>query len=285
MAAPVTSKPSSGSAILRAALSGLLIMSLCLGLAAPEAQAHARRHARTARHGPERIVRRGVVLDRRGLINRALLRAALRSLRAHSAQVTDRDRIAIVDLSRPSYLPRFYLLSLDDGSVLSVVTTHGRGSDPDQTGRAVRVSNVQGSLASSTGAYVTGEAFDSLTHLSRAIRLDGLDTTNSSARCRCIVIHEANRMDGQNYASQAWISAHVGNDGKGQAGRSDGCFAFSDEDFAYILPRMAPGTFIYAGPAQLPQWTPVVAPTDCCPEAALPNGSQPARRLAPAALP
>ena len=264
----MTSKPSWRTALLRA-LSGLLIAGLCLCLVAPSAQAHARRtaHARRA----ERIVWRRVVLDRHGLIQRPLLRAALRSLKAHKAQVTDWDRIAIVDLSRPSYLPRFYLLSLEDGSVLSAVTTHGRGSDPDQTGRAVRVSNVQGSLASSTGAYVTGEAFDSLTHLSRAIRLDGLDPTNSSARCRCIVIHEANRMDGQNYASRAWISAHVGNDGKGQAGRSDGCFAFSDEDFPFILTRMTPGTFIYAGPTRLPQWTPVVPPPDCCPEAALPG--------------
>jgi len=126
---------------------------------------------------------------------------------------------------------------------------------------------------------VTGEAFDSLTHLSRAIRLDGLDPTNSSARCRCIVIHEANRMDGQNYASHDWISAHVGNDGKGQAGRSDGCFAFSDEDFPFILTRMVPGTLIYAGPGRLPQWAPAVPSTDCCPEAALANASQPTRAL------
>ncbi len=101
------------------------------------------------------------------------------------------------------------------------------------------------------------------------MRLDGLDPTNSAVRCRCIVIHQANRADGQNYASAAWIAAHVGAGGHGQAGRSDGCFAFSGEDYPYVLKRMTPGAFIYAGPASLPQWTPDPGPsTNCCPEAA-----------------
>jgi hypothetical protein len=219
-------------------------------------------------------------LDRHGLIERRLLRAALTSLKIHSGQVSNWRRIAVVDLSRPSRLPRFYVLNLRDGSVRLAVTTHGKGSDPDQTGRVVRVSNAAGSLASSTGAYVTGEAYDSPAHFSRAVRLDGLDPTDSNARCRCVVIHEANRKDGQNYASEAWIAAHPGADGQGQAGRSDGCFAFSGEVYPYILWRMAPGTFIYAGPARLPQWAPgpaaATTATACCPEAAGPDGRAPA---------
>ena len=184
--------------------------------------------------------------------------------------------MAVVDLSRRSDEPRFYVLNLRDGSVRNLITTHGKGSDPDQTGRAVRASNVAGSLASSVGGYVTGEPYDSQTHLSRAVRLDGLDPTNSNTRCRCIVIHEANRADGTNYASAAWIASHVGSDGHGQAGRSDGCFAFSGEDFAYVLRRMTPGVFIYAGPASLPQWTPESTTTqaDCCPEAARPQSGE-----------
>jgi hypothetical protein len=222
-------------------------------------------------HAP-RVVRHGVVLDRNSLIARPLLREALASLKAHSAQVTSWRRIAVADLSRPSGEPRFYVLNLRDGSVRLMATTHGKGSDPDQTGRVLRVSNAQGSLASSTGAFVTAEAYDSAVHLSRAVRLDGLDPTNSSARCRCLVIHEARRSDGRNYASKDWIAAHVGADGKGQAGRSDGCFAFSAKDYPYVLRRMVPGVFIYAGPAALPQWTPdpPAAAGDCCPEAASP---------------
>ena len=225
--------------------------------------------AAEARWRPAPVWRHGVKLDRNGLIPRALLHDALASLRAHRGQVTDLHRIAVVDLARPSDEPRFYVLNLRDGSVRNLITTHGKGSDPDQTGNAVRVSNVSGSLASSTGAYVTGEAYDSPAHLSRAVRLDGLDPTNSAVRCRCIVIHQANRADGQNYASAAWIAAHVGAGGHGQAGRSDGCFAFSGEDYPYVLKRMTPGAFIYAGPASLPQWTPDPGPsTNCCPEAA-----------------
>ena len=226
--------------------------------------------AAEARWRPSPVIRHGVRMDRHGLIPRPLLRAALRSLKSHHRQVSNLRRIAVADLSRQSDEPRFYVLNLRDGSVRNLITTHGKGSDPDQTGHAVRVSNTPGSLASSTGAYVTGEVFDSAVHLSRAVRLDGLDPSNSKARCRCIVIHQANRADGQNYASAAWISAHVGADGHGQAGRSDGCFAFSGEDYPYVLNRMVPGTFIYAGPASLPQWTPDPAPAsaDCCPEAA-----------------
>ena len=237
-----------------------LLLAIALVSLAPAAE---------ARWRPSPVFRHGVRLDRNGLIDRPLLRAALKSLAAHGAQVANRRRIAVADLARPSDQPRFYVLNLRDGSVRLVITTHGKGSDPDQTGRAVRASNTIGSLASSTGAYVTGEAYDSPAHLSRAVRLDGLDPTNANARCRCIVIHQANRADGQNYASAAWISAHVDKGGHGQAGRSDGCFAFSGEDYPYVLGRMVPGTFIYAGPASLPQWKPDPAPasTDCCPAA------------------
>lgn len=203
----------------------------------------------------------GVQLDKNGIINPALLAAALESLKVHNASVSNQRRIAIADVGSDSRLLRFYVVNLTDGSVRPLVTTHGKGSDPDNLGHAQRVSNIPGSLATSTGAYVTAEHYYSDKHQSSAVRLDGLDPSNSNARCRCVVVHAANRKDGQNYASTEWLKRY------GRAGRSDGCLAFAKEDFAYVLDRLSPGTFLFVGPVSLPSFTHGNGECLCAPKA------------------
>lgn len=186
-------------------------------------------------------------MDPSGKISPALLEEALVSLETHGSKVENKDVMAIADLSVRSGEPRFFILDLKSGEVSAFVTTHGKGSDPNPaTGAAVQVSDARGSRASSRGAYVTAERYYSQKHNSDARRLDGLDLSNSRARCRCVVMHAATKKDGQNYASKAWIKKN------GVAGRSDGCLAFAGSDLPTIMKRLPPGTFLYVGPSTLP---------------------------------
>ena len=208
----------------------------------------------------ETVVRRGVRLDRHGLIPAPLLRQALASLRRHRGGGANRRRIGGADLARPSGQPRFFFVNLRDGSVIQMRTTHGKGSDPDAVGRAVQVSNAIGSAASSIGGYVTAESYDSPAHGGLAVRLDGLDPTDSNARCRCVVVHAANTARGENYASEDWVRRY------GVAGRSDGCLAFANEDFPAVLRRLTPGTFLFVGPNSLPVSTATDQGGCACPD-------------------
>jgi hypothetical protein len=90
------------------------------------------------------------------------------------------DFLGIADFSLPSHAPRFYVVTLADGSARSHLVAHGRGSDPSHTGWLERFSNEPHSNATSAGAYRT-DSFYVGAH-GHSIRLEGLDTANSAAR-------------------------------------------------------------------------------------------------------
>jgi len=90
-------------------------------------------------------------------------------------------------------------------------------------------------MATSEGAYLTGDTYVGVHGLSR--RLIGIDPTDDRAEARAIVIH------GAWYADPALIAS------QGRLGRSDGCFAFGEQDIALVLARLGPGRLIYAGKA------------------------------------
>lgn len=167
-----------------------------------------------------------------GAIKPALLRAALRSYHSHKNRLAFHDYIGIADFSVASGLPRFHILDLASGSTRALLVAHGRGSDPDHSGWVEKFSNVPGSAASSRGAYLTQDIYQGKHGRSR--RLLGLDPQNSNAELRAIVIHAAW------YVSPQMIRDH------GKLGRSEGCFAFSDDDLSMVLDRLGPGRLIYA---------------------------------------
>jgi hypothetical protein len=165
-------------------------------------------------------------------IDPALLQRALRAYERHRNQLSIRDYIGIADFSAPSRVPRFHLLDIVSGDSRSLLVAHGRGSDPDHSGWVERFSNLPGSAASSQGAYLTGDIYQGKHGRSR--RLVGLDPDNSNAEARAIVVHAAW------YVSPDMVRQH------GKLGRSEGCFAFSDEDLTAVLDRLGPGRLLYA---------------------------------------
>jgi hypothetical protein len=159
-----------------------------------------------------------------------LMREALAALDHHSAQIPNRDLIAIADFSQPSNRPRFHLVDVAAGRVLaSHLVAHGRGSDPRHTGWLERFSNEPGSYATSAGAFRT-DGFYEGAH-GHSIRLSGLDSSNDNALQRAIVVHGA-----------WYVSENLP-----VLGRSEGCFALSAASLGAVAERMGPGRMIYAG--------------------------------------
>lgn len=150
----------------------------------------------------------------------------------HRGRLKDTQRIAIADFGTPSRDPRFHLVDLRNGRVRSLLVAHGKGSDPSHVGWLQRFSNEPGSEATSQGAFVSAEIYAGQHGLSR--RLDGLETTNSNARERAIVVHAAP------YVSTD-MAARMG-----KIGRSQGCFAFEDAVLGDVVDWLGDGRLIWA---------------------------------------
>ncbi|HZF96134.1 MAG TPA: murein L,D-transpeptidase catalytic domain family protein [Allosphingosinicella sp.] len=166
------------------------------------------------------------------IIDPQLLARARASFARHRNRLRHVDLVGIADFSKPSALPRFYLMDTYTGRVTSHLVAHGRGSDPDHSGWLQRFSNSVGSNASSNGAYVTGDFYHG--RYGRSMRVSGLDYSNSNAHTRAIVVHSAW------YAEPHQVAEH------GRLGRSEGCFAMSYSSLQETLARLGPGRFLYA---------------------------------------
>jgi len=162
--------------------------------------------------------------------------------RIMAVAVTQRDRAAdrlwrsdvvgIADYAQPSWKPRFHIANLENGSVRSLLAAHGKGSDPQHDGWLKSFSNQPGSEATSRGAYLTCEWYSG--RYGTSVRLVGLDSDNSHALDRAIVMHPAW------YVDSAMISRW------GKIGRSQGCFALSNEDFGEVLWKLSGGRLLFA---------------------------------------
>ncbi len=162
----------------------------------------------------------------------SVIAAARSALARHADHIDHADVIGIADFSRHSSRPRFFLYEPDTGHALPLLVAHGRGSDPAHTGWLQRFSPDPGSLASSAGAFLTGDAYVGSHGKSR--RLLGLDPENATAEARAIVIH------GAWYVSPDVVAQ------QGKIGRSEGCFAFSPADIATVLERLGPGRLLFS---------------------------------------
>jgi hypothetical protein len=162
-----------------------------------------------------------------------LLAEALAALDRHDPYLTHRDRIALVDFSRPSSEARFQLVDVASGRIeRELLVAHGSGSDPDHTGMLHTFSNEPGSNATSRGAYLSSHEY--FGKYGRSQRLIGLDPENNQALSRAIVIH------GAPYVDPALIAM------QGRIGRSQGCFAFQHAEVAEVMNALGEGRMIYA---------------------------------------
>ena len=158
---------------------------------------------------------------------------ALAALERHGSAIPFHDVVAVADFSKPSADPRFHLVDIHNRSVESFLVAHGRGSDPAHRGWLTRFSNDPGSYCTSEGAYLTGDLYSGAHGRSR--RVFGLDPSNSNAAPRAIVIHSAR-----------YVSDAIARD-TGLLGRSEGCFAVSEQDIARVLERLGSGRLLLAG--------------------------------------
>ncbi|MEC3910139.1 murein L,D-transpeptidase catalytic domain family protein [Sphingobium sp. CR2-8] len=161
-----------------------------------------------------------------------LLERAKAALDRHADAFALRDRLAIVDFDAPSKNPRMHIVDLIGGQTSSYLVSHGRGSDPAHSGWLHSFSNEFNSLASSSGAFKTGDMY--FGQHGRSMRLLGLDPQNNNAESRAIVIH------GADYVSEDHVAAW------GKCGRSEGCFAVAPHIVPQVLGLLGPGRMLYA---------------------------------------
>ena len=140
---------------------------------------------------------------------------------------------AIADFNQPSTNKRFYLFDTKEEKVEAFYVSHGRGSEgADDDGIAEVFLNQDGSNSSSLGIY---RSLDEYTGAhGRSMRLEGLETTNSNALSRAIVLHRAD------YVSDAFIKQ------TGRIGRSEGCFAVEPTVADTLIDKLKNGTYIIA---------------------------------------
>ncbi|MFN4038219.1 MAG: murein L,D-transpeptidase catalytic domain-containing protein [Erythrobacter sp.] len=163
---------------------------------------------------------------------RMLFDIAKRELDRAGSAIWKRDIVGIADFGLHSAKPRFHLVNLERGEVQSLHVSHGTGSDREHDGWLKQFSNTEGSNATSRGAYVTWEWY--VGRYGTSVRLGGLDPTNDAALRRYIVMHRAA------YAEPAHLAKW------GRLGRSNGCFAFGEEQFRTALLTLSGGRLLYA---------------------------------------
>lgn len=133
---------------------------------------------------------------------------------------TNKNYVVFIDYSKPISVERLYVLDMNTSTViLSSKVSHGVNSGKEY---ATEFSNQNKSLKSSLGVYVTQETYYG--YFGYSLRLNGLDSTNSNARKRCIIFHSNKKM------STKW---------------SWGCFSTDEEVNKKLIDLIKNGCLIY----------------------------------------
>jgi hypothetical protein len=128
-------------------------------------------------------------LDPKHEVPSDLLAKAVVYFDANKSKFKNKNYMTVVDFKPRSDQYRFFLIDLKTGEVEKFHTTHGVGSvvSGADEGYATSFGNVINSGKSSLGFVRTAEVYTGT--FRRALRLDGLSSTNSNIRERAIVFH------------------------------------------------------------------------------------------------
>lgn len=97
----------------------------------------------------------------------------------------------LLDMRIPSNKYRFFVYNAKKNQVVdSGLVAHGSGSETETD--ELKFSNTDGSLMTSLGKYYMGNSYNGT--FGKAYRMYGLDTTNSNAYTRNIVLHSHKKM-------------------------------------------------------------------------------------------
>lgn len=164
--------------------------------------------------------------------------------------VAPAQRLAVIDFSLPSSVPRLWIFDLERRTlVLEELVAHGQNSGEDM---ATSFSNVVGSYQSSIGLFRTQESY--FGRHGYSLRMDGLEPgINDKARERAIVVHAAD------YVDPEWIVR------QGRIGRSQGCPAVRPEVAEQVVDSLKDGQFMFAYYPD-PEWLTSSAYLNCEPQ-------------------
>jgi len=149
----------------------------------------------------------------------------------HSGDLKAPPTLTLIDYSKPSVEPRFFVFDLGTGRLLfKELVAHGKDSGENRT---EHFSNRDGSFMSSLGAFTAQETY--MGGNGYSLRLAGLEPGfNDRARERAIVIHGAPYVNSALSASQ------------GRIGRSWGCPALREAVAHDVIDTIRGGGVVYS---------------------------------------
>lgn len=174
-------------------------------------------------------------LDTKNRIPEQAMQKALAYYELYKDKIPNKDYITIFDASAVSGKPRLHLIHLPTGQIESYLVAHGKGSDSNHDGYAEKFSNKANSNATSVGFYLTDATYTGSNGYS--LKLKGLESTNSNAYSRAIVIHGA-----------GYVNAKIA-EASNKIGRSQGCPAVEIRYAKSIINKLKNGSVLYI-------WTP-----------------------------
>lgn len=155
----------------------------------------------------------------------------------HRAKISRPDQMGIVDFTKASYEPRFYLFDFSTRKFTIYFVTHGINSGTNwviQTSNELKDDQDIGSKRSAHGSFLTLSTKVSQ-RTGYSLTIDGLDLDNKNTFKRFIYIH------GGQGVNKDWQDSH-----NGIFKRSQGCFVVDEPFRLEVIEQLKEGSFLYA---------------------------------------